>query len=81
MAPAPQSLARNQRLLTRLDAEIARTEQALAELADADDAASLQEHGQLAHTLLRLRRARTTVAHRVEQLEAEPSVLPEETSQ
>jgi hypothetical protein len=76
LTPVPQSLPRLRRLLARLDDDIAHTEQALAVLGQADDA--LQDRGQLDRTLQRLRRARGTVAERVEQLEAESTAPAEE---
>ncbi len=78
LTPVPQSRARLRRLQTRLDDEIARTEQALANLGQRDDAVALQERGQLDHTLQRLHRARSTVAERVEQLTTEPADPAEE---
>jgi hypothetical protein len=82
LTPVPQSLARLQRLLARLDDDIARAEQALAAAGQAGvgDAAAPQDVGPLEHNVRRLRRARSTVAWRVESLEAWSADTPEEAS-
>jgi hypothetical protein len=80
LTPVPQSLARLQRLLARLDDDIARTEQALTAAGQSEDGVAPQELTQLEHNQQRLRRARSTVARRVEALEAGSADTPEEAS-
>jgi hypothetical protein len=76
LTPVPQSLSRNEALLSRLDREIAAAEHSLAQLGQAQDADAQAQRAQLEHTLGRLRTARISVAERVAALKPQASELP-----